>query len=298
MAKLAATVVALPRDAIFDILSWTPVRSVCRFRCVSKEWLSGISTPAFIAQHRSRAGSEPLVVAGYDGKPDGILVMDMKGNVLRTIEGLGTIRNFCSNLDNFITVRCADSIHVIDVTTGKKVLVIPSESDECYYHTIRLGRAAVSGSYKVVCIGERRDVHQNCEVITLRDGAKWKRAQPPPVLVCLPELYGSGSSVDGALYFLSDSNNVLRFDLESEKWSRTIRAPQEANIDLPTWIGEIPATKLNDALCMIQTKVKVALILHLSNLARGCVASVRYLCLDKHGCDEADQTHLRQNWYL
>ena len=94
----------LPRDAIFDILTWAPFKSVCRFRCVSKDWLALISGLAFIAQHRSRSGS--LLVGSYCIPYDGGLrVMDVEGNVLRTVKGLVPYPAITSSIGKLVCIH-------------------------------------------------------------------------------------------------------------------------------------------------------------------------------------------------
>uniref|UniRef100_A0A8R7TRE8 F-box domain-containing protein n=1 Tax=Triticum urartu TaxID=4572 RepID=A0A8R7TRE8_TRIUA len=102
--------VSLPYQAIFDILSRTPVKSVCRFRCVSKGWRNLISSPVFAAAHRSRHG--PLLVdAGSfeEEEPVGgrdMRLMDMDGNVVRVIKGAGGYGMMCNtSLDGLICVN-------------------------------------------------------------------------------------------------------------------------------------------------------------------------------------------------
>ena len=41
----------LPHDIVLNILANLPVKSVLRFRCVSKTWDSSITTPSFISTH-------------------------------------------------------------------------------------------------------------------------------------------------------------------------------------------------------------------------------------------------------
>lgn len=45
----------LPNEVLVDILVRVPVKSLLRFRCVSKKWNSLISSPAFINTHLNRA---------------------------------------------------------------------------------------------------------------------------------------------------------------------------------------------------------------------------------------------------
>lgn len=45
----------LPNEVLVDILVRVPVKSLLRFRCVSKQWNSLISSPAFINTHLNRA---------------------------------------------------------------------------------------------------------------------------------------------------------------------------------------------------------------------------------------------------
>lgn len=45
----------LPLEMMDEILSWLPVKSLCRFRCVSKPWRNLISDPKFVKMHGDRA---------------------------------------------------------------------------------------------------------------------------------------------------------------------------------------------------------------------------------------------------
>ncbi|XP_070678720.1 F-box/kelch-repeat protein At3g06240-like [Malus domestica] len=51
----------LSEDIIEDILSILPVKSVCRFRCVSKLWLHLTMQPRFIQAHLKRSQCKILV---------------------------------------------------------------------------------------------------------------------------------------------------------------------------------------------------------------------------------------------
>ncbi|KAL4619413.1 hypothetical protein ACB092_06G077700 [Castanea dentata] len=56
----------LPRELIVDILSRLPVKSLCRFKCVSKPWRTLISRPDFVKTHLRRAQFKRLILASND----------------------------------------------------------------------------------------------------------------------------------------------------------------------------------------------------------------------------------------
>ncbi|KAK1615006.1 hypothetical protein QYE76_020523 [Lolium multiflorum] len=77
---------------IFEILSRVPLKSMCRFRCVSSEWRAIISDSNFVAAHKSRQKEHDIVVFVSSGDPSKgvyLQVHDIHGNVVsrRKIRG-------------------------------------------------------------------------------------------------------------------------------------------------------------------------------------------------------------------
>jgi hypothetical protein len=88
---LTTPAVSLPNDILFDILSRVPVKSACRFRCVSGEWCTLISDPDFMAAHKSRHADPLVAVFSFEAKPgklgaDHLRFVDIDGKVVRAIK--------------------------------------------------------------------------------------------------------------------------------------------------------------------------------------------------------------------
>jgi hypothetical protein len=158
---LTSPAATLPNDLIFDILSRLPLRSVCRFRCVSKEWSAIVSDQAFVGAHKSRH-AEPLIVVSY-GKSRrcfGLRLMDMDGNLVRVIKGTSASRLISTSADELLCVTNDPygGAHVIDPASGKFLLDYQHLTMFCF------GRALPSGAYKVLSISYALMV---CDVLTL-----------------------------------------------------------------------------------------------------------------------------------
>ncbi|PKI58010.1 hypothetical protein CRG98_021590 [Punica granatum] len=78
----------LPQEIIWDILLRLPVRSLCRFRCVSTLWRSIISDPQFVSSHFARSSAHPKLLFTVNE-----CVPGSDGYIIRmVIEGLPIIR--------------------------------------------------------------------------------------------------------------------------------------------------------------------------------------------------------------
>jgi F-box interacting protein len=227
---------------IFQILSWLPVRSLCRFRCVSREWLTLISDPAFVAVHKSRV--EPLLAVDHNNSPS-LRLMDMDGKVVRVINDVGWfLRCICIGTDDHVCVigDMGDEqvARIIDLAS-KKVLVTHFKG-----RIQGFGRAAPSGAYKAVCLGD----DHICEVLTVGDNAGWRHKQPHPTNASYRD---RPVVVNGVLHLLlvapqPDGDIIFCFDLESEEWKKGIKGPP--NVKLQG--SRISLGELNGALCMAQ----------------------------------------------
>ncbi|KAI4969932.1 hypothetical protein ZWY2020_000846 [Hordeum vulgare] len=248
------TTVLLPHDVVFDILSWVPVKSVCRFKSVCRDWRDLISDPAFVAAHRARG--EPLlaIAANSCSERSAVRLTDMDGNIIKVVEYTGSIlRFFCSNPGNLICVvgYGLGKATVLNLATGETIVVCHKDQ------FMGFGRAAPSGIYKMVCISPR-----TCAILTVGDGVGWRQTQPLPRYSTTSISYSSRPvEVRGVMYFMLhpqlNGDSVICFDLESEEWKGTIKGPPEPDIQVQLHRGWTDNTlrELNGALCMLQPKV-------------------------------------------
>uniref|UniRef100_A0A8I6YN82 F-box domain-containing protein n=1 Tax=Hordeum vulgare subsp. vulgare TaxID=112509 RepID=A0A8I6YN82_HORVV len=270
----------MPDDVIFEILSWLPVKSACRFRCVSAGWDALITGPAFVAAHRAR--TEPILLflaadTSHENNTRDLRLMDMDGNVVGVINRPG-VCTYDYRLDG--TVYIANDyldvnsvINAIDLPTGAVTRISSRWNRESFWD-LNVGCAAPSRTYKVVWL-----TRKDCKVLTLQDGAKWRHAQSPPELPTANSPSNSAAvTVDGVMHFLSGSMSpqveevsVLRFDLESEEWRASIKGPTKSDDDkLQRKTRTSCMVKLNNTLCMVQrTSTDVWLIWLLSDPTKG-----------------------------
>ncbi|XP_048549007.1 probable F-box protein At1g14315, partial [Triticum urartu] len=235
----------LPHDVVFDILSWVPVKSACRFKSVCREWRALINDPAFVAAHKARA--EPLlaIAANSCDEPSTLRLIDMDGHIIKVMKNAHPIlRLVCSSPGNLMCV--------VGYSMGIATLLNLATGEETVIHLkfgfMGFGRAAPSGAYKMVSINP-----SSCEILTVGDGVGWRQAQP------LPSSSISYNSrpvvVRGVLYLILvpqlNGDSVICFDLESEEWKGGIRGPPSSQRQR----CDASLQELNGALCMLLPEV-------------------------------------------
>jgi hypothetical protein len=125
-AEVAAGALIIPNDVIFEILSRTPMKSVCRFRCVSKSWRALVSDTVFVAAHESRTEPHLLLVANSANQEQGsqgrdLRLLDMHGNLVKVIKEVGFYSALCPSFDDAICVTFdyGGNTNLVDLPTGK-----------------------------------------------------------------------------------------------------------------------------------------------------------------------------------
>ncbi|KAF8687244.1 hypothetical protein HU200_042913 [Digitaria exilis] len=198
------TSILLPEDITFDVLSRLPVKELCRLRCVCKGWRVLISDKAFVAAHKSRAG--PIITGVFRSQCTGhkleLWVMDMDdGSILRVFKGvpwhlvptrldLICVYDMCQGGAAMIVDPAAGRMLAVGEPNPRFVTQQLTSHSHC-----SLGRAALSGAYKVLRIHRSYGGNDTlCEIATINDDSSWY-------------------------------NGLASFDFESEDWTERIDGP-------------------------------------------------------------------------
>ncbi|CAN6171595.1 unnamed protein product [Urochloa humidicola] len=253
-ARAAASSERIPPDVLFDVLLRLPARDLCRLRAVCRSWRDLTSgDPLFAAAHAA-AHPGPLFLAKFRSDKSSVYVVDLSGNVLKRVTGVGSGPYYHLHGTNLkLTCLATDwnRCRVLDPATGA-VRVLPESPAEEHtnrvnrsnpYTYFALGRIAATGEHKVLRMFNRLGFHnggqQLFEVFTVSGGnadAQWRARQGPGLFIdeC------SGVVVDGVVYFLTSRvyegarcgirpDYILSFDLGTEEWRRDLRGPISSN---------------------------------------------------------------------
>ncbi|KAG9141527.1 hypothetical protein Leryth_019077 [Lithospermum erythrorhizon] len=229
----------LPHDLIIHILSWLPVKSLLRFKCVSKSWLSLISSSQFIRIHLSASANDmnlsthklilqkPYKIVKQC--PLSSLFLEPFSNTLDfdyypSSHG-GVPLDFSGSVGVYIAIVLWNP-----ATREFKTLWLDSRSDRDRALTYGFGYDESNDDYKIVgiyCPGPwMKDSRNMVKVYTLRNDS-WRTMETVPLPYASP-YYGVGAIfVNGNLHWqMHDfyqrdhpecSRDIAAFDLETEE---------------------------------------------------------------------------------
>ncbi|XP_030549123.1 F-box protein At5g65850-like [Rhodamnia argentea] len=240
----------LPTDIISNILSRLPVKTLLRFKCVSKSWCS-------IIDHRSFAD---LVLAQSLGRSDVTSLISIIGNIeprgfgrwffsLDHQTGLATpLRQLHHNINSkgedsqsvngLICFDVGDLTYLCNLST-REVRALPPTYPDFPVHLHRgihsfsaLGFDPVAMQYKVMKTWVLNAVNHSGEVITAHKiltlgTSSWRKIDSGPI--DFP--WGGSVCINGAIHFLTldlmSNKIIVAFDVGTEKF-RTLTLPDGA----------------------------------------------------------------------
>ncbi|XP_059624827.1 F-box protein CPR1-like [Cornus florida] len=247
----------LPQELVFDVLCRLPVKSLCRFKCVSKSWLTLISDPHFAKTHLNRNNND-------NEREQLLLISDHLYSVDCAEASTNKDAVVATKLDCFpinapeefeILGSCNGLLLVCDVDFNKYLLNpttreirdlpdTPFDHESICGHTILgLGYDSAADDYKVVAIEAREDAeYDDCDkpcciytvvsVYSLKSDS-WRKIQDVPhyhSYFCTSSLV----LVNGCLHWKTVGSHgysfvIAAFDVTAEKFSE-LQTPSSLDI--------------------------------------------------------------------
>ncbi|KAF7128197.1 hypothetical protein RHSIM_Rhsim11G0069100 [Rhododendron simsii] len=221
----AAELIANNVDLLTQILLHIPAKSIIRFKSVSKHWLSLVSDSRFASTH-SRLNPRPLISSLYfyynEKKLESVSLngsstapsLSFLRPLLHRLTGDFTILQSCNGLllirDKQIVDRLVKSRYTVCNPTTQRFHVLARHGGRFYEPCFLAFDPSKSPHYKIALLINRfyMDIYSS-------ETACWKKIVLPNGQ--MDRCYGNGVFWNGALYWLCDQCNVLRFDVETEK---------------------------------------------------------------------------------
>ncbi|KAL1547930.1 F-box protein-like protein [Salvia divinorum] len=268
---------SLPTDLIINILSRLPVKSLGKFKSVSKEWLQLITDPHLLSAHRELSLSNPNIVLV---KKTPFLEKPLMRKCTRFDVSSLSFDGVSKNLD--FSLYLNDDENNIEMLPSKwdlicfvsdsgfyacnpstQVMVKLPEASCCTSGEVNAGMGYVKerGEYVLVHLFDRSlDLHVDydigCEVLRLRDGedCAWEVVDAN----CPFVVRGWGVLVDNVFYWMIwDEYNqpgdeaIVSFDLEKEEFGTV--SPPEGCFD-PN--GAWSLVELGGRLCLVDSMIR------------------------------------------
>ncbi|KAF8731976.1 hypothetical protein HU200_015926 [Digitaria exilis] len=235
---------AVPLDLVHEILLRLPAKDLCRLRAVCRPWRALLSDPLFAAAHAARHRPYPLIAVGYEASPlangDRVLcdIVDLSGRVVKRVHAgswpAPRERVMSSHLDHLI-VASTGAVHLLPQGLAPEHAKHRWTFSECWA-SMAFGKVPSTGKYKVLRV--LHSFHSGdspiWKLFEVQQACNWRgiKRGPPAYPVELGDWYSV--VIKHTVYFLlSDYDSdyrdkqglVASFDLETEKWGESIRAP-------------------------------------------------------------------------
>ncbi|MFS7913437.1 putative F-box domain-containing protein [Helianthus anomalus] len=242
------THISFPNEIIEEILSRLPVKSILRFRSVSKPWLSLISTPSFTKLHFTRATAAhrtALFISVYDDftKNHSFLSAPHDGGPVTHLMTLGHAYLSCYTqaeyLNGLICLTCV-TLHsgnifvpafVLNPNTHK-IFNVPDPYSQLYGGYIRylFGLNESTNEHTILMIRNLFNPTAVELMVFSMSSYSWRKIDvEPPVGFTWDDLHFHNNRsvcVNSVVHLMYSSFAILAFNLRTEKFS-VINLPYE-----------------------------------------------------------------------
>ncbi|XP_060174593.1 putative F-box protein At1g19160 [Lycium barbarum] len=236
--KFLRKVPAIPREIIFEVFSWLPVKSLTRFRCVSKICNSLVSELDFVNIHQCRSVTRPGGTKLLAREKNALYIIEQDGVGKASFLHIDDFDELCTSFGSTATnLECVNGLFccwrtgqqpiLICNPSTRKVRFLPSIDVNhvmCHYS---FGFEPEEKVYKVLftCIESftngYSDIYTRNWVFTLGGtNISWKEIENIPQFYC----FTGGVCINGVICLLNGfhrKKNIVAFDLKTES-SRAI----------------------------------------------------------------------------
>ncbi|XVE81494.1 hypothetical protein DITRI_Ditri15bG0068900 [Diplodiscus trichospermus] len=243
----------LPQEMIAEILSYLPVKSLLRFRCVSRSWKSLITHPFFVKKHLKKIQNDPrytktgvLISTGNTRTRNLFRIKSCSLNAIyqnpivnsTEIEYLSKIAPrsnwIVGSCDGLICIAVQDIVYLLNPTLRVSIRLPDSGLMRrgITYTVYGFGFDASMDDYKVVSVfcyqtkGFEGDLDSIVSVYSLKTNF-WRRIQGFPFGV---PSYEAGKYVDGSLVWavchrreMAVSWKIVSLDLDQETYKEVFQ---------------------------------------------------------------------------
>ncbi|XP_020104093.1 putative F-box protein At3g52320 [Ananas comosus] len=237
----------IPDELISEVLVRLPVKSLLRFRCVSRTWRSLISDPHLIESHHRRSQQHPLALVrewNLNGDNKGkATYVPTRGATLQRIyydvAGFNSIsdmavRVFSSSPDLICIREDGSRCSLLNPATRERVTLPEfSSGNTTFLRYVGFGYVPSLRKFKVARVfghvdidrgSGRQVVEERCAVLTVGVDRSWRPARGPPFMITRDQM----AFVNGALHMTpstEEGKGLAALDLETEAW-RVIPMPR------------------------------------------------------------------------
>ncbi|XP_026439666.1 F-box/kelch-repeat protein At3g06240-like [Papaver somniferum] len=223
------------QDIVSNIIIRLPVKSILRFRCVSKAWCKLLKDPDFVKKHLSHVIEmnkfSVMMHPCYDlHEKAHTLAYDPSSSTLSSPASVSyplarTFWGTCNGLICLSTTNEKDVVLWNPITKEfKEVPTVPIESaDEFSNYKDGFGYGDEIDDFKIVSFVGFEDVYfSEVRVYTLKSNS-WRRLENIPYLLCHGEMDMSQVSVHGAMHWLAFSDTepdkvIVSFDFKDDRF--------------------------------------------------------------------------------
>ncbi|TMW99375.1 hypothetical protein EJD97_002677 [Solanum chilense] len=223
------------QEILIEILTKLSVKSLFRFKCVSKSWNSLLTEPYFKKKHHNHAKNQPDSQKLFTGTCKNFYCTSLSPNV----NDIHTVPNICEPFSGLKIYCCCDALFLIEMwsmfllwnpTTSESV-VLPAIGSPEQDSTYGLGYDSTSDDYKVLRI-DKAGIALD-EIVALKNGS-WRKIYSPLVspvgdgsILCSKEYL---PFVNGAFHWLGiHSSHMMSLSISDETY-KTIPLPKNTRL--------------------------------------------------------------------